>query len=102
MRIAVLADGDGQIIAIANCRYSPSGRGGTFSENAEIRAEISRSALDAHRGRAPSSDPSIANELVTSITIELPVEFHHLSIGEIQQKMILDRSGPIPVLSSKM
>jgi hypothetical protein len=101
MRIAVLADDDGQIVAIAKCRYSPSGRQGTFSEDAEIRAEIRRSALDAYRGRTPSSDPDTANELITSITMELPAELHNLSIGEIQREMILVRSGQTPVLSSK-
>lgn len=102
MKIAVLADDDGHIVAMAVCRMSRTGQVGTFTEDAQIRAEISRSALDAYRGRAPSSDPATAHELITSETIEFPEELHDMSFGDIRQEMVLDRSGPVPCLSPKV
>ena len=72
MKIAVLADGDGEIIALAHCRMSPTGLGGTFTEDANIRAEVRRSALDAHRGRRRFADPAAADDVVTSVTLNSP------------------------------
>jgi hypothetical protein len=98
MRIAVLADDDGQIIAIAQCRMSMNGQVESLVNEADIRAEIRRSDLDAYRGRSPSPGSAVADEVITSVTIELPEELHRTSLDEIHQKMILDRSGPTPVL----
>ncbi len=82
MKVSVLADDDGIIIAIARCSMSASGEIGTFTNDAEIRAEITRSALDAHLGRTPPTDQAAADALVTSVIVELPREFHDLTWAE--------------------
>ncbi|MGW4770004.1 hypothetical protein ACWEO2_18395 [Nocardia sp. NPDC004278] len=99
MRLAVLADDAGEIIAIAVCRRSDTGEVGTFTEEVEIKAEISRSELDAARGRSGSNYP--ADDLITSEIIELAPELQHMSLREIQEQMVLERRGRGPSLARR-
>ncbi len=46
---------------------------------------MTRSALDALRGRKPSAG-SAAEELITSVTLEIPEEFQRMSMSDIQEK----------------
>jgi hypothetical protein len=55
MKVAVLAD-DGEILAIAVCRMSLTGQVGTFTEDVDVRAEVSRASINALRGRTDSTD----------------------------------------------
>jgi hypothetical protein len=102
MKVAVLADDDGHIIAMAHCRMSLTGQVGTFTEDAEIRAEVSRSTLNAYRGRVLLSDrPASTDDIITSVILELPTKLHHTSLAEIQDTMVLDRSGSAPCFATK-
>ncbi|QUH05392.1 hypothetical protein HUO13_35560 [Saccharopolyspora erythraea] len=97
MNLAVLADDAGKIIAIAVCRLSSTGQVGTFTEDVEVKAEISRSQLAAARGQASSDYPD-GDDLITSVIIELPSELEHMSLSEIQEQMVLERRDAGPAL----
>jgi hypothetical protein len=101
MKVVVLADDDGEVIAMGHCRMSMNGETGTFTNDAEIRVEIRRSDLDTYRGRKPSAESAVADDLITSVTVELPEELHQMSLTEIQESMVLDRRSPTPRLAPK-
>lgn len=91
MKVAILADDDGYIVAMAECRMSMTGEAGSFNEYAHIEAQITRAALNASRGReAPIGDK---DEIITSEIIELPDDLHGVPLGEIMDTMLFDRSG---------
>jgi hypothetical protein len=99
MKVVVLADDDGYIVAMGVCRMSHSGQAGTLNEPAEIRAQMRRSDLDQLLGRPHTSRLGSADDLVTSIIVDLPTELDDTPLPEIQRTMVLDRSGAFPQLT---
>src|SRR4051812_30820265 len=99
MRVVVLADDDGYIVAMGVCQMSHTGQVGTLNEPAELRAEMRRSDLDKLRGRPASSGSGSEDDVVTSIIVDLPTELSDTPLPELQRTMILDRSGAFPLLT---
>ncbi len=101
MKVAVLADDDGGILAIAVCRMSLTGQAGTFTEDVEVRAEVSRASINALRARTHSTDYATTDDLNTSVMLELPEELHNKSLDVITETMMLDQTGSKPSLRSR-
>jgi hypothetical protein len=101
MKVAVLADNDGEILAIAACRMSPTGQAGQFTEDVDIRAEVSRTSINALRDRPDSTDYGTTGDLITSVMLELPEEHHHKSLDELTETMMLDQRDGEPFLRSR-
>jgi hypothetical protein len=100
MKVAVLADDDGEIVAVAYCRMSLTGEPGTYTD-ADIRGEMRRSDLDSYRGRVTSKDSAEQDAMVESVTMELAEDLLRMSLDEIREGMLLDRSGTAPRLTRK-
>jgi hypothetical protein len=98
MKVAVLADDDGYIVALAHCRISDTGQPGTFTRDVEIWAEITRASLDAHRGHQTTGN---GDDVISSIVIDLPDELSNIPLDQIRSSMLLDRSGATPTFVDK-
>jgi hypothetical protein len=102
MKVAVLADDDGKILAIGVCRMSPTGQVGTFTEHIDIRAEMSRTSINALRGRPDSTDyRTTGDDLIESVMLELPEEHIYKSLDELMETMMLDQRDSGPFLRSR-
>jgi hypothetical protein len=101
MKVAVLADDDGEILAIGVCRMSRTGQVGTFTEDVDVRAEVSRTSINALKDRPDSTDYGTTDDLITSVILELPEEHHHKSLDELMETMMLDQRDSVPVLRSR-
>lgn len=100
MKVAVLAD-DGEIIAIGVCRMSLTGQAGTFTEDVDISAEVSRTSINALKDRPESTDYGTTDDLITSVMLELPAQLHYKSLDELKETMILDERDGEPFLRSR-